>query len=92
MIRLPGGHDTSGRLRSMAKLGLSHIVQHPPHRGCSEMETRPGKDLGDLDLPQSGAEDPETSHEIAEEVGELVHQIGQADERIRAFLVEAHRP
>jgi len=92
MIRLPGGHDTRGRLRSIARLGLSRIVQHPPHRGGSEMETRPGEDLSYLHLPQRWAEDSEPLHEVGDEIGESVHRFGQADEGIRALLIETPHP
>src|SRR5713101_8287592 len=56
------------------------------------METRAGQNLGNLDLAQGRAEDPETLHEVADELRELVHRLGQADERIRPLLIETPHP
>ncbi len=92
VIRFSGGDGARGRLKTRAGFRRSCLPQHSAHRRRGEVETRAGEDLGDLDLAQGGAENFEAPHEVADEVGELVHRFGQTDESSRSFLVETPHP
>ena len=89
VIRPSGGDSARRRLESRARLRWRSLPQHSTHRRGSEVETGAGVDLCDLDLPQGRAENLEASHEVADEVGKLVHRLRQTDEGLRPDLVEA---
>src|SRR5713101_1468102 len=52
VIRLSGCDGTRGRLESQTGSRELCLPQHSAHRRGSEVETRAGEDLGDLDLAQ----------------------------------------
>jgi len=56
------------------------------------MEPRTGEDLGCFHLSKGRAQNLETPYEIGDEVREPVHRFGQADQGIRAFLLETPHP
>jgi hypothetical protein len=89
---MPGGDDASGRLERMVWPGQFPVAQHPAHRCRPEVKTRTDKDLRDLHLAEGRAEDPEASHEVADEVGEFVDRLGQTDKRVWPSLVETRHP
>src|SRR6266571_5006739 len=92
VIRLSGGDLARSCLESRAGDRRSCLPQHPAHCRGTEVETCTGEDLGDLYLAHGGAEDLEMPHEVADEVGEFVHRLRQADDGVWAFFVDPRRP
>ena len=92
VVRLPGGDDARGRLKYPLGLGPPRIPLHPANRRRAEVETSAGENLSELHFPEGGTEDLETPHEVGDEIGELVHWFGQADQGIGAFLLETPHP
>jgi len=56
VIRLSGGDGARCRLERRTGSRRLRLPQHSTHRRRAEVETGAGEDLGDLDLPQGGAE------------------------------------
>jgi len=56
------------------------------------VETGAGEDLGSFHFSECRTQNLETPHEVRDEIGKPVHRFGQADERIRAFLIETPHP
>ena len=52
------------------------------------MQARSGQDLGDLDLPQCGAQEFQTSHQFPHEVGEPIDRRRTLNQRLRPFFVQ----
>jgi hypothetical protein len=92
VIRLPNRDHARDYLRSVARSRPSRVFQHPAHGSRAEVESRASKNLCDLDPPHRGAKNLEAPQEIADEVRKPVHGLGQAEERVRSFLVEAPHP
>jgi hypothetical protein len=67
VIRFTGGHDVTGWLKNLSRLGAPRILLHPANRGGSEVETRAGEDLGHLHLTELGAENLAAPHDVADD-------------------------
>lgn len=92
VVRLASSDDTRHCLRGQERLRRSRRMQHPADRGRAEVQTRTGQNPGDLDSPHSGAKDLEPSYDVADELGEPVHRVGETDKRVGTVFIETGRP
>src|SRR6266571_5341165 len=91
-IRMASGDNARGWLKNLSRLGPSRVPLHAANGRRPEVESGAGEDLGDFHLPEGRTEEFETPHDVAYEVGKLVHRFRQADERVRALLIETPHP
>jgi hypothetical protein len=82
--RLRGSMRRSRRLRGGP--------EHSPHRRRPEVEAGTGKDACDVARSHPRTQHLQAASEIADELREPVHRLGDLDERVRALVVEAVCP
>src|SRR5437867_5718442 len=92
VIRMSGSDHGGDSLRSLSGPWPPSVPKHSSDRRRPQMESRTGQDLSEFHLPQRWAEDSETFDEVGNKLRELVHRFGQADQGIRAFLIETPHP
>jgi hypothetical protein len=64
--------------------GSRFALEHPGHGGGAQVQARPGKRLGDLDLAHRGAKRLQTLDYVMDKLRELVDRLGQLHEGIGA--------
>src|SRR5436309_1857734 len=92
VIGVPGGDDVSGFLGSMVGSWPFPVAKHPTYRRWGEVKTGAGENLSEFHLPEGRTEDLEAPHEVGDEIGELAHRLGQADQCVRALFIETPHP
>lgn len=92
VVRLPGGDDARRWLQGPAGFRGSRRAQHPADGRRAEVQTRTCENPGDPDSPHGGAEDLQPPPEVADEVGEPVHRLGETDESVGPLFIEAAHP
>ena len=65
------------------------LPQHTGHRDRAEMQAGPAEHLGNLDLAHRWAQHLEPLHEIAHEVWELVHRLGDLNQGVLTLLINS---
>src|SRR5207249_2888597 len=92
VIGVPGGDDVSGFLGSMVGSWPFPVAKHPTYRRWGEVKTGAGENLSEFHLLEGRTEDLEAPHEVGDEIGELAHRLGQADQCVRALFIETPHP
>src|SRR5438093_13734484 len=93
LVRLPGGDEPRCWIHDIWEISRRSILtQHSTDCRGAEVQTRTSENLSDSDSSHGRAEDPQPPHEVADEVREPVHWLGETDESVGTVFVEARHP